>query len=65
MHQTKTTTEQEHYIPIAFSGDKSDNLIYKFLDSNLFAVSMVNPSHNSLQVYVINGVIGKIIYKFL
>ena len=64
MHQTKTATEVEHYSPIAFSGDKSDNLIYKFLDSNLIAVSMVDEKKSTLQVFVINGVTGKIIYKF-
>jgi hypothetical protein len=64
MHQTKTSTEAEHYLPITFSGDKSDNLIYKFLDSNLLAVSVVCEQTSTLQIFVVNGITGKIIYKF-
>ena len=41
-----------------------DNLIYKYLDTNLFSISTYNSDSNTLTVYIINGVSGKIVYKF-
>lgn len=41
-----------------------DNLIFKYLDSNLFAVATQEEQSNTLQVYIVNGVTGKIAYKF-
>jgi len=41
-----------------------DNLIYKYLDSNLFAVSTLNTENRILSIYIINGVSGKVVYKF-
>lgn len=41
-----------------------DNLIFKYLDSNLFAIATQEEQSNTLQVYIINGVTGKIAYKF-
>jgi hypothetical protein len=39
-------------------------MIYKYLDSNLFAVSTFNSEKRRLSIYIINGVSGKIVYKF-
>jgi len=39
-------------------------MIYKYLDSNLFSISTYNSDSNTLTVYIINGVSGKIVYKF-
>lgn len=41
-----------------------DNLIYKYLDSNLFAVSTLNKKTQKLSVFILNGISGKIVYKF-
>lgn len=38
-HQTASDIEHEQYLPTSFVGD---NIIYKYLDSNLFAVSTVD-----------------------
>ena len=48
-------------MPVSFTGD---NLIYKYLDSNLIAVSTLSKDLGKMSVYVINGVSGKIVYKF-
>lgn len=48
-------------MPTSFVGD---NLIYKYLDSNLFAVSTINSETNVLSIYIVNGVSGKVVYKF-
>jgi len=48
-------------MPVSFAGD---NLIYKYLDANLFAVSTLNEALGKLSVHVINGVSGKVVYKF-
>jgi hypothetical protein len=58
-HQTASEIDHQHYLPTAFVGD---NLIYKYLDSNLFAVSTLNM--NTLSVMIVNGVSGKVVYKF-
>lgn len=60
-HQTPSDIEHEHYLPTSFVGD---NIIYKYLDSNLFAVSTIDPSKEELSVYVLNGISGKVVYKF-
>lgn len=60
-HQTASDIEHEHYLPTSFVGD---NIIYKYLDSNLFAVSTVDHSRQELSVYIINGISGKVVYKF-
>lgn len=61
MSQTASETDHQHYTPATFAGD---NLVYKFLDSNLFAVSVMSPSTGSLQLYVIDGINGKMVYKY-
>jgi hypothetical protein len=61
MSQTASETEHQHYMPATFTGD---NLVYKFLDSNLFAVSVMSASAGSLQLFIIDGITGKIVYKF-
>ena len=48
-------------MPTSFVGD---NLIYKYLDSNLLAVSTINDESRVLSIYIINGVSGKVVYKF-
>jgi len=60
-HQTASEIEHQHYMPTSFVGD---NLIYKYLDSNLFAVSTINSENRVLSIYIINGVSGKVVYKF-
>lgn len=60
-HQTASEIDHQHYIPTSFVGD---NLIYKYLDSNLFAVSTLNTEKRILSIYIINGVSGKVAYKF-
>ena len=61
MHQTSSETEHQHYLPTTFA---EDNLVYKFLDSNLLAVSVMSDSTGVLELYILNGVTGKIVYKF-
>lgn len=61
MSQTASEIEHQHYIPATFAGE---NLVYKFLDSNLFAVSVKAELSDTLQVFLIDGVTGKIVYKF-
>jgi len=34
------------------------------LDSNLFAVSTIDPERSELSVYIVNGISGKMVYKF-
>jgi hypothetical protein len=52
-----------HFTPTAFSGE---NIIYKHLDSNVFALATVNKkSENQLFVYLINGISGKILHRYL
>ena len=48
-------------MPTAFSGE---NIIYKYLDSNVFAVATVNNMSEDLIVYLVNGVSGKLLHKF-
>lgn len=50
-----------HYLPTT---QLNENIIYKYLDSNLFSVVTLCPETNILSVYIINGVSGKIVYKF-
>lgn len=47
-------------MPTSFAGE---NIIYKYLDSNIFILSSVNKDKD-LIIYLINGVSGKIVYKF-
>lgn len=61
MSQTASETEHQHYLPATFAGD---NLVYKFLDGNLMAVSVMSAETQILQIYIIDGVSGKIVYKF-
>ena len=58
--QTASEIDHLHFMPTAFSGE---NIIYKYLDSNIFALLTVN-SQEDLTVYLINGVSGRILYKF-
>lgn len=48
-------------MPTSFVGD---NIIYKYLDSNIFAVSVLDNVNSRLNLFLINGVSGKLIYKF-
>ena len=48
-------------MPTAFSGE---NIIYKYLDSNIFAVLTINNASEDMIVYLVNGVSGKIVYKY-
>lgn len=48
-------------MPTSFS---QENIIYKFLDSNIFALATHN-ANNDLILYLINGVSGKVINKFI
>ena len=48
-------------MPTSFTGE---NIIYKYLDSNIFALATINKV-DDLIFYLINGVSGKIIYKFI
>jgi len=48
-------------MPTSFLGD---NIIYKYLDSNLFVVSTLDSTSTTISIYIINGVSGKIVYKF-
>lgn len=48
-------------MPTSFVGD---NIIYKYLDSNIFAISVLDNVNSRLSLYLINGVSGKLIYKF-
>lgn len=38
--------------------------MYKFLDSNLLAVSVMSEEAGTLSIYIIDGVTGKIVHKF-
>ena len=58
---TASDIEHEYYLPASFVGD---NLLYKYLDSNMFAVSTIQRDVGKISVYVINGVSGKVVYKF-
>lgn len=52
-----------HFTPTAFSGE---NIIYKHLDSNVFALATYSQdSINELFVYLINGISGKVIHRYL
>jgi hypothetical protein len=52
-----------HFTPTAFSGE---NIIYKHLDSNIFALITASKSdHSEVTVYLINGVSGRILHKYI
>jgi hypothetical protein len=63
MHQTASESEHSKhlYLPTTFNGD---NLVYKFLDSNLLAVSVENEKTNSLELFIIDSISGSIVYTF-
>ena len=54
-----------HFMPTSFS---DENIIFKYLDSNIFAVGTVTTKDQNgdqdLIIYLINGVSGKVVYKF-
>jgi hypothetical protein len=72
--QTQSDIEHASFLPVTLAGT---NLIYKYADSNLFAVLVkagksdggfdgtekVETDHY-ISVYIINGISGKIVYKF-
>eukprot|EP00347_Sterkiella_histriomuscorum_P017346 403349738 len=58
--QTSSEIDHLHYQPTAFSGE---NIIYKYLDSNIFAVVTVN-ERQDLHIYLVNGVTGRVVYNF-
>ena len=62
-YQTFSSVEPEHYQPTTHIGT-DNSMIYKYLDSNLFAVSTFDAQLKRLSIYIINGVSGKIVYKF-
>jgi hypothetical protein len=41
-----------------------DNIIYKYLDSNLFAVTTYSPLSKTVSVFLINGATGKVVHSF-
>ena len=59
--QTASDIEHQYFLPTAFVGD---NLLYKYLDSNMFVVSTIRRDLGKMSVYVINGVSGNVVYKF-
>ena len=59
--QTASDIEHQYFLPTAFVGD---NLLYKYLDMNMFAVSTIQADLGKLQVYIINGISGNVVYKF-
>ena len=62
-YQTSSQVEHEHYMPTTYIG-ADNSMIYKYLDSNLFAVSTFNTLQKKISIYIVNGVSGKIVYKF-
>lgn len=59
--QTASQTDHLHFTPTAFSGE---NIIYKHIDSNVFALATSLPE-DQLVVYLINGVSGKVLHRYL
>jgi hypothetical protein len=47
-------------MPTSFSGE---NIIYKYMDQNMFALATVN-KQNDLTIYLINSISGKVIHRF-
>jgi len=45
MHQTASETEHQHFPRTTFV---ENNLVYKFLDSNLFSVAVINDKNGVL-----------------
>lgn len=64
-YQTASSIDHLHFTPTAFSGE---NIIYKHLDSNIFALATISKDTvgnvAELYVYLINGVNGKILHKY-
>ena len=61
MHQTASESEHSKhlYLPTTFNGD---NLVYKFLDTNLLAVSV--ETNDALELFIIDSISGRIVYTF-
>ena len=62
-YQTSSQVEHEHFMPTTYIGE-NNSMIYKYLDSNLFAVSTFDSEQAKLSIFIVNGVSGKIVYKF-
>jgi hypothetical protein len=63
--QTSSSLDHPHFTPTAFSGE---NIIYKHLDSNIFALATASHGQNNtadLTVYLVNGVSGKVLHRYL
>jgi len=57
-------SQPDHYLPTEFGQD--GQLLYKFLDSNVFAIITRKVSDPStVTVNLINGVTGRIIHSFI
>lgn len=63
--QTASGVDHLHFTPTAFSGE---NIIYKHLDSNVFTLATVSSQSEGntadLNVYLINGISGKVIHRY-
>ena len=60
-HKTLSEISHMHYMPTAFA---DENIIYKYLDTNIFALVAKKAKNEELVVYLINGVSGRVIYKY-
>ncbi len=62
--QTPSDINPLHYMPTTFS---DEDIIYKYLEQNLFAVATASSSEDPMDVmvYLVNGVSGKIVYKVI
>lgn len=63
--QTASSIDHLHFTPTAFSGE---NIIYKHLDTNVFALATTITTENEqkdLVIYLVNGVSGKVIHRYL
>ena len=63
--QTASTVDHLHFTPTAFSGE---NIIYKHLDSNVFALitateATIDGSADAI-VYLVNGVSGRVLHRY-
>lgn len=59
--QTASSIDHLHFTPTAFSGE---NIIYKHLDSNVFALATVQKGSQDVIITLVNGISGKIIHRF-
>jgi len=64
-YATQSDIEQSSFVPTSFS---EDNIIYKYLDQNMFALTTRTAqtdgkfSSSKVNVYIVNGVTGKVVH---